>query len=402
MNDKVIESTLAFSFDEAAYESAAELPTYYRALNLSPRREHPFQMYNAIHRQPDLVAQTLNTITPSAERMAREIAARHAQRILLTGIGASYDLAGTAAHILWQLTGLPTQWTDSAEALLSGAACDYRDAVVIGLSASGNTAETVDHLRLAREAGAYTLAFVNLDNTRLTAAAHDRYVAPGGYGLVWDYSTRLAALDVLAIELGLALDRPTTPLIQLRAALNEAPSQMQHVLEDIDERCRSLGEMTAGLRAAVVVSSGVLLPTTWEMSLRFEEMAHFPARGRSVVEFLHGGVGYLAPNILTILLASGNAAHDAMLRVARVTQTLKSPCIAVVDQDDREISRLVDHVVRLPKIDPLISPLLYVLPAQLIPYYTEVARPGGNPDVQRTDQPRYARAFDIAYPPKSH
>ena len=254
----------------------------------------------------------------------------------------------------------------------------------------------------AREAGAYTLAFVNLDDTRLTAAAHDRYVAPGGYGLVWDYSTRLAALTVLAIELGRALGRPTEPFLHLQFALNAVSAQMQHVLDDVDARCRSLGTIALGLRAAVVVSSGALLPTAWEMSLRFEEMAHFPADGRSVVEFLHGGVGYLASEILTILLVPSNVAHDAMIRVAKVTQTLKAPCVAILDQDDREISPLVDHVVRLPKTDPLISPLLTVLPAQLVPYYTEVARPGGNPDVQRTDQPRYARAFDVAYPPKSH
>ncbi|HET7377290.1 MAG TPA: SIS domain-containing protein, partial [Anaerolineae bacterium] len=389
-------------FDEAAYESAAELPTYYRAMNLPPRQEHPFHLYDAIRRQPELVAQALKTIVPVAKPMAREIAARHPQRILLTGIGASYDLAATAAHIFSKLTGLPAHWTDSAEAIAAGVSSDYPDTVVIGLSASGNTLETVDHLRLAREAGAYTLAFVNLDNTRLTAAAHDRYVAPGGYGLVWDYSTRLAALTVLAIELAQELGRPAEPLSQLQAMLNEVPAQMQQVLDDVDERCRSLGALTTSLRAAVVVSSGALLPTTWEMSLRFEEMAHFPARGRSVVEFLHGGVGYLAPDILTVLLVPHADAHAAMLRVAKVTQTLKTPFSAIVDHDEREISRLADSVVRLPKTDPLISPLLYVLPAQLIPYYTEVARPGGNPDVQRTDQPIYARAFDVAYPPKSH
>jgi len=73
--------------------------------------------------------------------------------------------------------------------------------------------------------------------------------------------------------------------------------------------------------------------------------------------------------------------------------------------DPRDVSwvaEFADGVVRLPTTHPLITPLLYILPGQLLPYYTEVARPGGNPDAQRTDQPRYARAFDIAMPPKSH
>ncbi|HET7375216.1 MAG TPA: hypothetical protein VFK30_00820, partial [Anaerolineae bacterium] len=130
MSDKVIESTLAFGFDEAAYESAAELPTYYRAMNLPPRREHPFHLYDAIRRQPELVAQALKTIVPVAKPMAREIVARHPQRILLTGIGASYDLAATAAHIFSKLTGLPAHWTDSAEAIVAGVSSDYPDTIV--------------------------------------------------------------------------------------------------------------------------------------------------------------------------------------------------------------------------------------------------------------------------------
>jgi len=103
-----------------------------------------------------------------------------------------------------------------------------------------------------------------------------------------------------------------------------------------------------------------------------------------------------------MLLAPPGETYEYALRAARVTQTVKSPCIAMVDKDDEVVSSLVDGVVRLPVAHPALKPLLYVLPANLIPYYTEVARSGGNPDVQRTDQPPYARAFDVAFPPKSH
>jgi glucosamine--fructose-6-phosphate aminotransferase (isomerizing) len=138
------------------------------------------------------------------------------------------------------------------------------------------------------------------------------------------------------------------------------------------------------------------------MALRFEEMAHFPARGRALVDFLHGGVGYLAPDIVTVILAPSAEGYEYALRAARVTQAVKSPCVVVVDEHDDALAALADGVVRLPMTHPALGPMLYLMPAQLIPYYTEVARPGGNPDVQRTDQIRYARAFDVAFPPKSH
>jgi glucosamine 6-phosphate synthetase-like amidotransferase/phosphosugar isomerase protein len=82
---------------------------------------------------------------------------------------------------------------------------------------------------------------------------------------------------------------------------------------------------------------------------------------------------------------------------------VKSPCVAVIDEDDKGgIAPIVDGVLRLPVVHPLLKPLLYILPGQLLPYYTEVARPGGNPEIQRSELPQVARAFDVAMPPKSH
>ncbi len=398
----MIESTLAFNYEAQTYESAAEHPTYYQSLRQEPRRAHPFQIYDAIMRQPDLVAETLATASAAARHMAAQIVTRGARRVLFSGIGASYHLGASAAHAMWRLAGMPASWIESSQALVPGTVLEYRDTIVIGLSASGNTVETVEHVRSAREQGTFTLAFVNLDGTRLTEAAHQTYVAPGGFGLVWDYTTRLAALYLLAIELGLALGRSAQSLDDVRAGLNDIPTLMRRALDNIDSRCRTIGQAIQGQRAVVLPAAGDQLPIAWEMALRFEEMAHFPARGRGVVDFLHGGVGYLSSNIVTVLLAPNDDSYAYARRVARVNQTVKSPCVAIVDADDTVISALADQVVRLPVTQPVLKPLVYLLPAQLIPYYTEVARAGGNPDVQRTDQPNYARAFDVAFPPKSH
>jgi glucosamine 6-phosphate synthetase-like amidotransferase/phosphosugar isomerase protein len=256
-NDKLIESTLSFQFEAQDYEDAAEHPTYYRALNRDPRLKHPFHIYEDILRQHELVAATLEAIPSSARRMAEAFAARGLQRVIFSGVGASYHLAASAAQALWEISVLP--------------------------------------------------------------------------------------------------------------------------------------------------ASGDLLPNAWEIALRFEEMSHFPARGRPLVDFLHGGVGFLAPDILTLLLAPPGNMHTYALRAARVTQIVKTPCIAFLERGhDTEIAALVDNVLRIPGTHPALRPLLYILPGKLLSYYSEVARPGGNPEAQRTDEPRYARAFEVAMPPGSH
>jgi glucosamine--fructose-6-phosphate aminotransferase (isomerizing) len=401
--DEIVESTLSFQYEPEAYEKASEFPTYYRALKRQPRNEHPFHIYDDILRQPDLVRGALEAAADTAPRMAKAVLERGLNRVLFTGIGASYHLAASAAHAFWRICGLPTEYVDSSEALLSQVVFDYKQTLVIGLSASGNTVEAVEHLQQAREAGAWTLAFTNLDNTRLTHAAHDHLAVPGGFGLVWDYTTRLAALYRLAIGFAKLRGSETHHLDNLETELSQLPDLMKHALEAIDGRCQRLGEKIQPLRAAVIPAAGNQLPNAWETALRFEEMAHFPARGRPLVDYLHGGVGYLAPDILTMLLAPPGNTQEYTLRAAQVTQTVKTPCIAVLDEGDTsEIAAFVDHVLRVPETHPVFKPLLYILPGQLIPYYTEVARPGGNPEAQRTNEPRYARAFDVAMPPKSH
>lgn len=400
----IAESTLSFRYEESTYEMAHEYPTYYRALGLEPRKQHPFGMYDGTLRQPGLVRDSLQAVPETAARIAAAVQDLNFKKVLITGLGSSYQLGAEIVHLVWGLLGIPAELIESSEALLSDSIYDFENTLVIGLSSSGNTLETVEHLKQAREAGAYTLAFTNTENTRLTNAAHNYFVSPGGYGLVYDFTSRYTPIVVVLTEIAKAKGRPAVAIDEVLNALIEIPGKMQQAIEQMDKKCNYLGQwIRREMRSVVIPASGNMLPISWEMALRFEEMAHFPARGRPLIDFLHGGVGYIAPDVMTAILAPQGKTYQYAVRTARVTRAIKSPCIAVIDENDHgEICTLADQIIRIPETHPLLKPMLYILPAQLIPYYTEVARPNGNPDAQRTDQPNYARAFDIAMPPKSH
>lgn len=398
------ESTLSFQFNETAYEMAYEYPTYYRALGLKPRKQHPFGMYDGTIRQPHLIREALKAIPEKAAHIAEAVKNLTINKVLVTGLGSSYQLGAEIIHLVWEILGIPAELIESSEALLSDSIFNFKDVLVIGLSSSGNTVETVKHLTQAKEAGAYTLAFTNTENTRLTNVADDYFVSPGGYGLVYDFTTRYAPIVVVLSEIAKMKGRPVAHFHSLLDSLAKIPDKMQQAIEAMDQKCNDLGKwIQRDIRSVVIPASGIMLPISWEMALRFEEMAHFPARGRPLIDFLHGGVGYIGPDVMTIVLASQGKPYEYAVRSTLVTRTIKSPCIAIVDEHDHgEINALADQIIRIPDTHYLLKPMLYILPAQLIPYYTEVARPGGNPDAQRTDQPNYARAFDIAMPPKSH
>jgi len=361
-------------------------------------------MYDGTMRQPGLVEDALDAVPETATRIAKTLKTRKFDKVLITGLGSSYQLGAEIVHLVWGLLGKPAELIESSEALLSDSVYAFKDSLVIGLSSSGNTVETVEHLKQAKKAGAYTLAFTNTENTRLTNAADDYFVSPGGYGLVYDFTSRYAPIVVVLAEIAKAKDRPTEEINAVLAALADIPKKMRQAIDQIDKKCAYIGEwIRREMHSVVIPASGNMLPISWEMALRFEEMAHFPARGRPLIDFLHGGVGYIAPDVMTVVLAPQGKTYNYALRTVNVARTIKTPCIAVIDEDDfGEIGAQADQIIRIPQTHLLLKPMLYILAAQLIPYYTEVFRPGGNPDAQRTDQPNYARAFDIAMPPKSH
>lgn len=398
---KIRETTLDFGTDPVMQESAWEYPTYYRMLGREPRSAHPFWTHEDIHCQPEKMEATLSVPPDRFQEMARILVERGTRRILFSGVGSSLNVAAAAAHAFWQTAGFPAHWVDSSEALLGEAALDTEGLAVVGLSASGNTLATVEHIRACRARGCLTLAFVNTPDTRLVDAAEMSFVDPGGFGVVWETSVRLAALVRLAVEFARLRDREAEAKA-VYSGLKQLPELYAHVLPRLDERTSKLGELIASHRAAVIAGSGNQSPIASEMALRFMEMAFLPVWPDGLVSFLHGFIGYLTSDVALVLLAPADKTRPYARRLARITQVTKSTLIAVLDEDDKAIAPAADGVIRLPQVHTALNPLLYLLPAQLLPYYTAVALPGGNPDIKRTNQPRFARAYTLAFPPESH
>jgi len=397
---EIRESTVQFDTHPFQQEAAWELPIHDRVLGREPRRSHPFWTYEDILCQPQKLAASLDVPDERFEEIARLLVKRGVRRMLFSGVGSSLNLAMAAAHAFWQIASFPAAWVDSSEALIGDTVLDTDGLAVVGLSASGNTLETVEHIRTCRAKGCLTLGFVNTADTRLVEAAEISYVDPGGFGILWETSVRLAAVIRLAAAVARLQDR-REEANAVTGGLLQMPERFSRLLPQLDVRSASLGEMIARQKAAVVAGSGNQRPISHEMALRFMEMAFFPVWPDGLVNFLHGCIGFLTSDVVTILIAPGDRTRPYARRLAQITQVTKSPLIAVIDEDDHAIAQIADGVLRMPQVHTALKPLLYLLPAQLLPYYTAVSS-GNNPDIRRTNQPRFARAYALAFPPKSH
>lgn len=208
----------------------------------------------------------------------------------------------------------------------------------------------------------------------------------------------------LALELG-SLKFPDSPKFEwskLKKQLLEVPDLMAQRMEYIDKRSRSMAKMYKSVRSVIIVGSGPNIGTAEEMALKFEEMAHIPAKAMVPTRHLHGALGLTDEKILTVILAPETPSRKWLVQIAKVTQMLKTPAIGIIPENEHEIADMMDYVVRVPFTDEYLFALFVVPAIQLFPYYCGVEQGDINPDCQRSNIPKYARVWDMVLPPGGH
>jgi len=185
--------------------------------------------------------------------------------------------------------------------------------------------------------------------------------------------------------------------------LKAVPALMAERFDTWDQRSRSIAKRFCKKRAVLVVGGGPNNGSAEEMALKFNEMASMPAQSMVPTRHLHGVFGLTDENIVTFIIAPPNSPHEKWLQqVAEVTTILKAPAVAIIDDDESYIADQVDYVVRIPASNEYIFALLAVPILQIIPYHFAVADGTFNPDCQRSNIPKHAKAWNHVFPPGSH
>ncbi len=389
---------------EAQIEATGEAPIMYKALGTPVRTSHPFNLYGDIRSQPDALRGTFES-GAEIEQVARRLAERDISGIIGLGSGTSQFVAQVANAAFSRYAGIPAWDYDSLAFLKNTPPFDWQRTVAVGYSGSGSTVDTVAATRQCHDAGAFTLAFTSIEGSPVVQASDARILTAGGFDTggsdTFHYTTRIAAAIYLAIELGRIRQPRAFDYDRLRAQLVATADQMEAMFDAVDARCQTIADAFLGMRSILAVGDGPNYGTAEEIALKFDEMAHIPTKAMNPGRHIHGALGLTDEDILTILVAPPGISYDDLERIAKVTQILKTPSVAIVSDSDRRIAEIVDYVIRLPVEDETIFPVLAVLPGQLIPYWCGV-KLGLNPDTQRSNVPKHARAWHMLFPPGTH
>jgi glutamine---fructose-6-phosphate transaminase (isomerizing) len=269
----------------------------------------------------------------------------------------------------------------------------YRDPVVgsddlvIGITQSGETADTLAAMRLARERGATVLAVTNVMGSQATrdadAVLFTRAGLEIGVAATKTFTAQVAAMYLLGIWLAQARGGLSTELIvELIAELKGIPSRIEATLESVDDRVRAIARSHVSQRFFLYLGRNIGLPVCLEGALKLKEISYIPTDAYAAGEMKHGPIALLDESTPVVCVATDSPVLEKVLSNVAEVRARGADVITVATEGSTEAAEASDQVLFVPRTDWVLQPILAILPLQLLAYY--IARLNG----LNVDQPR--------------
>ena len=350
-------------------------------------------MLKEIHEQPQAVANTLHgrLDLEGGEIYLEEVdlspeRARHLEGITLIGCGTAYHAAWTAKYLWQRVLNLPITVELASEFRYSGPYLSPH-VLVVAVSQSGETADTLAGVRLARAKGAPVLAITNTMGSSLSREADfTLYTHAGpeiGVASTKCFLVQLAALALLGFRLG-ELRGSLPEGFSLRGALEalaEAPGLVERALK-LEEPVRALARVFYDKPNFLYLGRDILCPIAYEGALKLKEISYIHAEGYAAGEMKHGPIALIDENMPVVVLVTRHSVYEKVFSNIEEVKARKGIVIALTDTESPDLARVADHIVRVPEADPWVLPMVFTVPLQLFAYHIAVLR---GTDV---DQPR--------------
>ncbi len=343
-------------------------------------------MLKEIHEQPRAVRDTLlGRVSLESEEIFLDLAKtgltdddlRAAERMAIIACGTSWHAGQVGKFLLEQLAQIPVEVDYASEYRYRKPLVDARTLPVL-ISQSGETADTLAGLREAKAKGAKTIGICNVVGSMLTREATATiYTHAGpeiGVASTKAFTSQLVALTLLALKIGrtrnvLGKDR----FLEIVKHLYHIPAQMERYLAD-DTEIQQMAQVFQNHSDFLYLGRGVNYPIALEGALKLKEISYIHAEGYPAGEMKHGPIALIDENLPVVAVIPHDAVFEKMLANIAEVKARSGIVIAVTDEENRDLSSTADAVIVVPKTHELLSPLLLVLPLQLMAYHIALLR----------------------------
>jgi glucosamine--fructose-6-phosphate aminotransferase (isomerizing) len=308
-----------------------------------------------------------------------------AERVELVACGSAFYASLVGAALIQSLAGIPARATVGSEFRYSPPPLDAK-ALVVAVTQSGETADTIAPTRLAREQGCAVVAVTNTVGSAITREADAVLFLQAGPEVAVAASktfvTQVTTLAILAAAIAKLRGRlARQDERELALGLRALPDQAARALE-LGEGTASMARRYVNSRGFMFVGRGATYPAALEGALKLKEISYVHAEGYPAGELKHGPISLLDIEVPLVAVATASSTYDKLISNVMEGRARDAKVIAVASEGDEQIERFADDVLWVPECHEALSPVLAVIPLQLFAYHTAVAR---GTDV---DQPR--------------
>jgi glutamine---fructose-6-phosphate transaminase (isomerizing) len=302
---------------------------------------------------------------------------KNANRIIMIACGTSWHAGLVAEYIFEELCRIPVEVEYASEFRYRNPVIHPGD-VIIAISQSGETADTIVAIEKAKENGAFIMGVVNVVGSsiaRISDAGAYSHAGPEiGVASTKAFTGQLAVLIMIALKI--AKEKGTidnTRYMHLLSELHAVPEKAKEVL-DLSASIQKLAEKYKDAKDALYLGRGYNFPIALEGALKLKEISYIHAEGYPAAEMKHGPIALVDESLPVVFVATKDSYYEKIVSNIQEIKARKGKVIAVISQGDEIISKMADDCIFIPEVDELVAPLLSVIPMQLLAYYIGVAK----------------------------
>jgi glucosamine--fructose-6-phosphate aminotransferase (isomerizing) len=347
---------------------------------------YPHFMLKEIHEQPQTLRNTLRLQEHYLDLMATFL--ERAREVFLVACGTSYHACLAASYMFSKLAFLGTYPVIASECVEQHGKSIGIDSTILAVSQSGETSDTLAAVMTARERAATILGLTNVVDSTLTRVSRvyiDQQSGPEiGVAATKTFTSQVSVLAQLALRVAKKRGKVSQDEMDyLGERLKNLPNDAETIIRRQEEKVRHIAKKYKDAKAFLFLGRGISTATAYEGRLKLMEIAYVPAIALPAGESKHGPIGLVEPGFPVVIVCPKDETHKTVIGNIMEMKARGASVIAVVEEGDQEIEKLADDYVEVPKgIGEVLSPILFVIPLQLLAYCMAVEK-GYDPDMPR-------------------
>ncbi|MCW3120520.1 MAG: glutamine--fructose-6-phosphate aminotransferase [Flavipsychrobacter sp.] len=309
----------------------------------------------------------------------------NAKRFIITACGTSWHSGLIGEYLIEDLARVPVEVEYASEFRYRNPIINEHD-VVIAISQSGETADTLAAIDIAKERQALIYGVCNVIGSSIARASHaGSYTHAGpeiGVASTKAFATQVSLITLVALQLAMVKGTmPTSKIREILYELENIPKKIEETLL-LDAQIKEIAAIYKDATNFLYLGRGYNFPVALEGALKLKEISYIHAEGYPAAEMKHGPIALIDENMPVVFLATNKSAYEKIVSNVQEVKARKGKIIAVVNKGDTQIRGLADHIIEVPETEEILSPLITIVPLQLLAYHIAIMR-GCN-----VDQPR--------------